>query len=74
MDEFAAAADQSLAIVAFGDPFLEMLRRIPRQAGPFGKGGRTHGAQSYAARIRAATPGRVLPSIHSRKAPPAVET
>jgi hypothetical protein len=28
----------------------------------------------YAALMSAATPGRVLPSIHSRKAPPAVET
>ena len=28
----------------------------------------------YAALISAATPGRVLPSIHSRKAPPAAET
>src|SRR5215213_8493186 len=75
MDELAARAHQPLAVVAVGHPLLEVIRRIPRQARPFGKRGRrAHPWKSYAALMRAATPGRVLPSIHSRKAPPAVET
>ena len=37
-------------------------------------GGHAALSGGYAALMSAATPGRVLPSIHSRKAPPAVET
>jgi hypothetical protein len=33
-----------------------------------------HSAIQTAAAVSAATPGRVLPSSHSRNAPPAVET
>ena len=67
VNEFAAPAHQALAVVTVGNALLEMLRRIPRQPGALGDA-------AHAARIRAATPGSVLPSIHSRNAPPAVDT
>ncbi len=63
MREYWIPACLSSELKAGGEPMRLMLL-----------GEQLIASESYAARISAATPGRVLPSIHSRNAPPAVET
>src|SRR4051812_23579765 len=60
VNEAAIDADLALEIVALRDEALEVALLL---SGVFAH-----------ERFKAATPGRSLPSSHSRKAPPAVET